>query len=717
MSPTLLALSLGLSPAVADEGMWLPEQLPAKAEELRAMGLELDPAELADPMGRPLGSIVTMGFCSASFISPDGLVATNHHCVTGYLGYLSDEARDLNDTGHLAGSRAEELWVGPGSEVQVVEKITDVTAEVLAGLRKRTEDFDRERIIARNQAGLVAACEEGRPSVRCQVVDYFGGQQYRLIEKRRLRDVRLVYAPPDSVGNYGDEIDNWMWPRHTGDFSLLRVYVAPDGSAAEHAEENVPYQPPQHLEINPEGASPGDFVMVAGYPGRTYRFRSARQMRFARDVSYPLRIALSEAILEVLRRHSAESDEAAAKLAPSIGYVSNGLKYSQGMLDGFRGGVSGGTDVVTRKAAAEARVQAWIAADKKRAKRYGPVFTELDALQEVYEARYEAESAIGWMMYSADLLGAAHGAVRWATEQEKPDLDRDAGFQERDREQRLRRLERMQKSLHLPSDREIFTLMLDRVLAQPEGERVKPLDEWVAAMGGRDAALDALYAEPSLATAEARLALMDATIAELRASTDPWVSLAVALEAHLAPQRRRDKAEAGAMSRLEPLAIEALQGTTEGVLYPDANSSLRITVGHVRGYEPEDGLVALPQTTLSGVVAKAGEWPFDAPAPLLEAATRASESRWFDAELGDVPANFLTTLDTTGGNSGSATLDGRGRLVGLIFDGNYEAMSADWLFDPEMTRSIHVDVRYMLWLLEEVEEAGWILEELGFGPG
>lgn len=708
MSPTLLALSLGLAPAHADEGMWLPEQLPAKAAELEALGLELDPAQLADPMGQPLGSIVTMGFCSASFVSPDGLIATNHHCVTGYLGYLSDEERDLNDTGYLANSREEELWVGPGSEVQVVEKITDVTAAVLSGVRKRTEDFDRERLVSRNKAGLVAACEEGRPSVRCKVADYFGGQQYRLIEKRRLRDVRLVYAPPDSVGNYGDEIDNWMWPRHTGDFALLRVYVGPDGAAAEHAEGNVAYQPPRHLEINPEGVSPGDFVMVAGYPGRTYRFRSSRQMRFARDLSYPLRVELSQAILEILRRHSAESDEAAAKLAPSIGYVANGLKYSQGMLDGFRD-----SDVVARKEAAEARVQAWIAADPKRAKRFEPVFTELDALQEVYEARYEAEAAIGWMTYSADLLGAAHGAVRWATEQQKPDLERDAGYQERDRERRLRRLERMQKGLHLPSDREIFEIMLDRVLDQPEGERVRPVEDWVAKMGGRDAALDALYDAPALAEVEARLALMDRSIAELRQSTDPWVSLAVALESHLAPQRKRDKAEAGAMLRLEPLAIEALQGATEGVLYPDANSSLRVTVGQVRGYEPADGLLALPQTTLSGTVAKAGGWPFDAPERLLEAATRASESRWVDPELGDVPANFLTTLDTTGGNSGSATLDSQGRLVGLIFDGNYEAMSADWLFDPEMTRSIHVDVRYMLWLLEEVEGAAHILEELG----
>ena len=251
-----LALSSGLPVAHADEGMWLPEQLPAKAAELKEMGLELDPAQLADPMGQPLGSIVTMGFCSASFVSPDGLMATNHHCVAGFLSYLSDEEHDLNNLGHLSHDRAEELWVGPGSEVQVVEKITDVTAQVLKGLKKKTKDADRERIISRNEAAIIDACEADRPEVRCAVADYFGGQQYRLIEKRRLRDVRLVYAPPDSVGNYGDEIDNWMWPRHSGDFSLLRVYVGPDGSAAEHADENVPYKPPPAPGDQPRGRQP-----------------------------------------------------------------------------------------------------------------------------------------------------------------------------------------------------------------------------------------------------------------------------------------------------------------------------------------------------------------------------------------------------------------------------------------------------------------------------
>ena len=227
--------------------------------------------------------------------------------------------------------------------------------------------------------------------------------------------------------------------------------------------------------------------------------------------------------------------------------------------------------------------------------------------------------------------------------------------------------------------------------------------------------MERLHENPSLASTEGRLALLAATAAELAASAYPWVQLAGALDAWLAPRRNLDKARKGARLRLQPDYVDALRNFTDGDLYPDANGTLRVTVGRVEGYTPADGLLALPQTTVAGMVAKAGAWPFDAPDRVLQAAARSRESRWVDPALGDVPVDFLTTLDTTGGNSGSATLDSQGRLVGLIFDGNYEAMSADWVFDPVLTRSIHVDIRYMLWILDEVEHADWILDELGMG--
>lgn len=709
MTLTAIAL-LATLPARADEGMWLPEQLPRKAAELAEMGLELDAAALADPMGQPLGSIVTLGFCSAAFVSPDGLIATNHHCVASYLQYLSDAEHDRNKDGYLAATTGDEAWVGPGSEVQVVQSITDVTERVNAGVKARTKDIQREALVAKNTKQIVADCEADRPDLQCRVASYYGGAEYRLIEKRRLKDVRLVYAPPDSVGAFGGEIDNWMWPRHGGDFALLRAYVAPDGGAAENAPENIPYRPPHHLEINPAGAQPGDFVMVAGYPGSTYRFRRARSMRHARDESYPFSIALSDEMRAILEDHAGRDPEARARLSAHLGYLDNGRKYRQGMLDGFSGG-----DVVARKEAAEAALMDWVAADKKRSKRYGPAFAELDAMADEAERTSKSETVVGWML-GVDLLQAAYVGWRWACEQEKPDLERDAGYQERDRTKRLRRLERLEKTMWMPSDRDVLKLLLERLAALPADQRPQPVLDWVAAQGGVEAALELLHTDPALAQTPARVALLDQDRSTLAASTDPWVQLAIALDRFNAPLRERDRAREGANLRLQPLYIEALRGASEVELYPDANSTLRITVGHVKGYTPQDGLVAVPQTTLAGMVAKSGDAPFDAPPRFLEAAARSGDSRWRDADLGDVPVDFLTTLDTTGGNSGSATLDAQGRFIGLIFDGNYEAMSADWLFNDEMTRSIHVDVRYLLWTLEEVEGATRILGEMGVAP-
>ncbi len=701
-------LALLAQPALADEGMWLPEQLPQHAERLAELGLTLPVTQIADPMAYPLGAIVSLGFCSASFVSPDGLILTNHHCVGSYLGYNSSAEANRAREGYLATDRASELWAGPSARLQVVESIEDVTERVRAKAGKRVSDRDREAAVNRAVKELVAECEQ-QPDRRCRVASYHGGQSWRLIRALEFKDVRLVYAPHETVGSYGGEIDNWMWPRHSGDFAVLRAYVGPDGKVAAHAPENVPYRPAQHLRIDPTGAQEGEMVMVAGVPGGTARHApswelAARQQRLEAD------IARSERYMAILQAESARDPEGAARLASHIDAVGNGLKYNQGLRDNFASSA-----VVPRLQARDEALRAWIAADKKRNKLYGPVLDELQRRHQEALAEYEVEAVAGRLLRFIDLLGVATTALRFADEAKKPDLERDQGTQDRDRERMQDRFASMDKTLWLPADREFMALFLEEHAALPSDQRIAPLDAWITAQGGTKAALDRLFTNPTLATNEARQALLQADAASLRASTDPWVQLAVALESWRAPRRERDKARAGASLRLRPLYMEAMQQAFPGAIYPDANGTLRVSFGRVEGYSPADGLLALPRTTVAGMAAKAGPPPFDAPPKLLAAAASSKGSPWVDAELGDVPVNFLTSLDTTGGNSGSATLNGQGELVGLIFDGNYEAMSADYLFDPALTRSIHVDIRYLLWMLDEVEGAGWLLSELGVG--
>jgi hypothetical protein len=412
-------------------------------------------------------------------------------------------------------------------------------------------------------------------------------------------------------------------------------------------------------------------------------------------------------MIALLRAEAKASEAAAGRLNGSIDSLGNGQKNAQGMLDNMRT-----SDVVGDKKKIEAEVRAWVAADKARAKRYGPAFAERDRLEAEARADWEAEYLLGWLLRSSDLLELAHQAVRLADERKKPEGDRAPGYRARDEDRLRQRSDRLDKTLWLPADRALMAELLPRVVKLEGGSSAPAVDAFVASFGGVEGTLNALFTTPKLADAAARRALLEAEAGALAASTDPYVVLARALEQRLAPIRAADELRQGAALRTDPLIMEATRLAAGRELYPDANNTLRITFGEVEGYAPRDGVWHLPRTTVPGVVAKAGAWPFDAPARLLEAAPAASQSRF--ADDGVLPVNFLSSLDTTGGNSGSATLNKNGELVGFLFDGNYESMSADWLFAPAVTRSIHVDVRYLLWMLEDVEKAPALVAELGF---
>ena len=697
-----------LSVAWADEGMWTPEQVPAMATQLTEMGLTVDPTTLADPLQEPLSAIVSLGGCSASFVSPDGLIATNHHCVEGYLQYNSTAEENRSRDGYTAVDRAGELSVGPSGRLYVLERIDDVTEQVQSRLTRRMSDSEREEAISLVRKELIAECESTE-GYRCRIAGFYEGLSYRLVVSRQLSDLRLVYAPPRSVVSYGGDIDNWMWPRHTGDFALLRAYVAPDGTAAPYAEENVPYTPPAYLPMATDGVGPGDFVMVAGFPGRTRRHDRASELRYSAEVSIPSRLTMLTEMGETLRDHAARDPEAAARLAAPIGYLANSEKNSRELLELLEGGT-----LLEDKDAADAALTAWVEDDRKRSRAYGKAMRELESVIVQRQAHQERTQIASYLMWIPDLLGVAHRAYRQSIENEKPDMAREEGYQERDIERTKARFTRLERTLYLPADRDLMAIMLRYHAEQPAEYQAPPLRDWIAEHGGTDAALDMLYTDPALAETDARLALLDADRATLEASTDPWVSLAVAMEGWMAEQRDISEQLSGAMIRLRPQYMQALIEMQGDVgLYPDANSTLRLTFGHVMGWSPQDGMAYLPQTTLSGMAAKAtGEVPFNAPEVLLSRV--GQETRWADAALGDVPVNYLSTLDITGGNSGSATLNAAGEFVGLAFDGNVESIGADWVFGPK-SRSIHVDVRYMLWVMESEPAAAWLLQELGIG--
>ena len=712
-----VALAGSAGSVLAAEGMWQPAQLPDLAAPLAEAGLKVDPKRLSDLTEYPMNAVVGLGFCTASFVSPMGLVTTNHHCAYGAIQYNSTAERNLLADGFLAKTLGEELRADPTQRIYVTEAISDVTAQIQAGLAELPDGKARfDQVDARSKA-LVADCEKpgGR---RCDVYIFHGGASFNLVQQMEIRDVRLVYAPASAIGKFGGDVDNWIWPRHTGDFSFLRAYVGPDGKPADPSESNVPYRPQSYLKVSAAGVDPGDYVMVAGYPGRTNRYRLAREVRAAIEWAYPTYIELFGRQLELIDQASAGRPEAAIKYASTKASLNNGLKNFQGNLDGF-----GKLDVVAQKQAIEQALETWLRDHSEEAGDYFQRQAELNALLDAQLATRDRD--LIWDRLSrSGLLSAALPLYRVALERRKADAERTVGYQQRDEVRIEGRLVQLDRRYDAGVDRALVEDLLQRYLQLPAAQRVAELDRWLgrAEDGSVDlsARLDALYAGTQLGELDQRQRWFKADAKAIESSSDTALQLAVALMPAILRLEAEGEAQKGDEYLLRPSFMRGLIAWRQALgepVYPDANGSLRVTYGQVEGYRSRDAVSYGPQTTLNGILEKhTGVDPFDATERQLTAIRAGRLGTYRDEALGSVPVNFVASLDITGGNSGSPTLNSKAELVGLAFDGNYESISSGWLFNPQITRSIQVDVRYMLWIMDAVDGAHGLLREMGVKP-
>ncbi|MFN3819324.1 S46 family peptidase [Blastomonas sp.] len=706
--PLLLATTALLlsAPVSAEEGMWLPGQTPALGDKLKQAGLELPPADLGDLNAAPLNAIVSLGGCSASFVSPQGLVATNHHCVYGSIQYNSKPGQDYLTDGFLAKTNAEEVQAAPGSRIYVIEDLRDVTAAMTKGVTTRLSGLDRYNRLESNRKGLIAACEK-QANRRCDVRPYFGGQTYYLQQQLEIKDVRLVYAPAGGIGNFGGETDNWQWPRHTGDFGFYRAYVAPDGSSAPYAAENVPYTPKSWLKIADKPLQEGDFVMVAGFPGVTQRHWTAAEVRHNFEQVYAIDQQLRAEYSEAIQQAIAGNPDAEIKYASILKGSDNYKKKLLGEIAG-----ADAIDLMGRKDRADAEFRAWVAADPARTRQYGQALADLDALvAESNQARVDNLRLA--TLNRAQLLSAAGTLYRWAKEREKPDAQREPGFQDRDRLSIRERLTQIERRYDAGVDKVLFQQALGEYAKVSADKRNAALEAKIAEIG-----VDRLYPDTQLGDTAQRIGWMDRPAAEFEASGDPFLQLAVAAYPGLKADEDKAKERAGRLQAARSqvmagqLAFAASQGRT---LYPDANGSLRFTYGKVTGKQ-RDGLIWTPFTTAEGLVAKqTGRGEFDAPDAAIEKLKARDFGAYTDAKLGTLPVNYLSTVDITNGNSGSATLNARGEFVGLAFDGTLDGVVSDWSYDAGINRTIHVDSRFMLWTMEKVDGAQRLLTEMGVG--
>lgn len=684
---------------------------------LKKQGLEIPPSKLWDPKtgsGLLAATIATEG-CSAAFVSPDGLFVTNHHCLFAVLQEHATPQDDIITNGFLARKRSEEL--NGSVRVTVPRSFTDVTKQIEAAIPSGASDVERTRAIQHASDRLVAECEK-RPATRCKVAAFDGGVQYMLVDAIELQDVRLVYAPPRAIGEYGGEVDNWMWPRHTGDFAIGRAYVAPDGSSAKFSANNVPYKPKFHIPVSTSGVKPGDFVMVLGYPGVTYRSLTAEEMSERRDFYFTQRVDIYGEWIRLMEQTTKGNAAGEIAVASDLKSLSNRFKNAEGQIAGFRRG-----KILETQKTADEKVLAWAAknaAHSAAADAYRGLAAMAgeqkkssihDFLLREIQPTATSPSPLG---PKALVFGANVAAS--AIERAKPEAERDALFSARNFTRQRDRLAREQKNLYQPKDDALLASWVKHALALPADQRIEPIDRLFAgatddgSIARRIAELDQ---QSKIFDEAQRLAMFEESLDQLRARRDPYVDLALALQPELRAFTERKERWEGTLTRLRPVWRRAVIAHAGKPVAPDANSTLRVTFAHVAGYTPRDAVRYEPQTTLSGVVEKhTGEEPFDAPERELVAVREKRFGKWKDARLGDVPVNFLADADTTGGNSGSPTVNGRGELVGLNFDRVWENVANDFGYNQDVARNVNVDIRYMLWLLDQVEHADELLKEL-----
>ncbi len=681
--------------AAADEGMWmLPYLQKMNAKDMKARGCKLSAEEIYSMNNSSLKDAIVIfgGGCTGEIVSPDGLLFTNHHCGYGSIQALSSVEHDYLKNGFWAMSRAEEI-PAPGLKVRFIRKIVDVTSDVLGAVPDIAGGEERSRLVAEHAEAVKSRFEAENPGMEISVKPFFGGNQFFAFVIEVFSDVRLVGTPPTSIGKFGGDTDNWMWPRHTGDFSVFRVYAGPDNKPADYAPENRPYKAGKFLKVSLNGYDEADFAMIMGFPGSTQRYMTSYEIDRMLEVENPQRIFIRGERQAILKEDMAASDKVRIQYASKYAQSSNYWKNSIGMSRGIKR-----LDVKGRKQEQEAAFRAWAAKNTLPTEGY------VDALDKIRESVEETLPSYASLQY---LQEAFLRAVEILTPARYSGSLKGAELE--------KALKGFYKDYNMPTDRRVAKRMF-RIVKENCKELPSVFAEVIDKRfgGDTDAYVDYLYDNSVFADEQRALAAV-ASGKELK--EDP---AAVLSESIVGKMRELSKAQKEGRQKYADghrLYIAGLMRMQPKKAWAsDANFTIRLTYGRILPYNPADGIRYNYYTTLKGVMEKENpENPteFTVPAKLKELYAAKDFGRYANAK-GELPTCFLADCDITGGNSGSPVLNAKGSLIGLAFDGNWEAMSGDVAFEPELQRTIAVDVRYVLFVIDKFAGAGWLLDELQF---
>ena len=664
--------------AAADEGMWLPNFIKERIKEMRKMGFKLKADDIYSDTKASLKDAVVQfgGGCTGEFISSEGLLLTNHHCGYSSIQKLSSVEHDYLTDGYWAMSRDEELHV-PGLTVSLLVRMEDVTARLAAG---ETE----EAIIQE------AAKGEG---CHAEIEPIYYGNQKVLYVYRTYRDVRLVGAPPSSIGKFGGDTDNWMWPRHIGDFSMFRVYANADNEPADYSEGNVPYRPARHFKISAKGVNEGDFTMIYGFPGNTQEYVTADAVEYVANISNPMKIALRTIRLDIISE--AQSKDAATRIAYAAKHanIANAWKKWQGESLGLER-----LGTAEKKRAYEKEFAVWAAGKPQ----YAALLDSIHAAYEEVIPHYYARELFNESILGMEFFNYAYWFYIYDAAGHKLTADKQA-------EARRTYLNDYNAGIDHAISRRMLAEYMNRM---PKEEVPAELLAAVGKYGTPEAFVDHLFADTRL--------LAEYPLTREKYLADPMVQFAGWFSGALRKNRNyayRNLSNVPSIERWYRTYMQALrEWDTERAFYPDANFTLRVAYGTVGGYENADGEYHTHLTTIDGIIAKDNPdiYDYNIPQQLRDVYARKDYGRWEVTVNGrkSVPVCFLASNHTTGGNSGSPVLNGKGELVGLNFDRTWRSTMSDIEFDPSICRNISVDIRYVLFVIERIGNAPHLIEEM-----
>jgi hypothetical protein len=706
MKKIITMLFLISSIVLAGEGMYPLSEI--HKLDLKKKGFKITAKDIYNPNGISLvDASVNVGGCSASFISAEGLIITNHHCVFGAVQQVSTVQNDYVTNGFLAKNREMEI-PALGLTARIIDSYRDVSKEILAGISDTTDPVERTKIIEKNSKTLVTEAEKKQNGVTASVAEMFAGKTYVLFIRKTLRDIRLVYVPPRSVGEFGGDNDNWVWPRHTGDFSFIRAYVGPDGNPADYSAANIPFAPKKYFTVNPNGVEENDLVFILGYPGRTFRHQTSYYLEYERDIRLPFVQQRNAWMIAQMENAGKNNPEVSLALTARIKSLANVEKNYRGKLKGFKN-----VPIVQNKQKEEKELAAFITADPERKKKYSDV---LPGIKTVYdEMRNEAQRTLLLtnIVGSSTLLSVGNTVLRAAENRQKPDEDRTPSSLERSTAALKQQILNSLRSFHAPIDQLFLKEILTKAASLPTEQSISALSSIPKQMT-IGAFVDSLLNGTRLADTTFLFAALEMTPEQIRAAGDPLMGFLMALAADIDAQKLTERKQTGELNRLTAKLIDVKQEWKKTDFIPDANSTLRMTFGTIRGYSPADAVYYSPISTLKGVMEKTSVDPdYNTPRKIRELYAKKDFGRYKNKKLNDVPVGILYDMDTTGGNSGSPVLNAKGELIGVNFDRAFEATINDYAWDQSYSRSIAVDIRYVLWNVEKVAEADFLLKEIG----